>query len=101
MQDCLRYGQTSATSSGLKKEDIVVKAIKVFRPKAGYISNPMLSYDRNLPCPCDSGKKFKKCCLRDLAPYVSKATAAQFQLVIEGKAKLDRSHIPGEDGTSF
>ena len=32
----------------------------------------MAKTGRNDPCPCGSGKKFKKCCLRETsAPYVS------------------------------
>ena len=31
--------------------------------KTGTISNPHRNVGRNDPCPCGSGKKFKKCCL--------------------------------------
>jgi len=32
-----------------------------YSPKAGYAYNPLIRY-RNVPCPCKSGKKVKKCC---------------------------------------
>jgi uncharacterized protein len=31
--------------------------------RPGTIENPMKDVGRNDPCPCGSGKKFKKCCL--------------------------------------
>ena len=33
------------------------------RRRAGTVLNPMRDVGRNDPCPCGSGKKFKKCCL--------------------------------------
>lgn len=36
-------------------------------PKGTRIRNPkVLKNMRNKPCPCDSGKKFKKCCMDDI-----------------------------------
>ena len=35
------------------------------RRRAGTVVNPLKEVGRNDPCPCGSGKKFKKCCLQD------------------------------------
>ena len=35
--------------------------MRVYIPKDGYQFNEMRSLPRNRPCPCNSGKKFKKC----------------------------------------
>jgi len=32
--------------------------------KAGYAETRRIKIGRNDPCPCGSGKKFKKCCIR-------------------------------------
>ncbi len=32
-------------------------------PLPGYVFNPMRKYPRNEPCYCNSGLKYKKCCL--------------------------------------
>lgn len=42
------------------------------RPDDLSMRNPMLEYPRNLPCPCQSGKKFKKCCYLTMPEYVRK-----------------------------
>jgi len=44
-----------------------------YRPKDDSMFNPNRKYPRNLPCPCQSGKKFKKCCLLN-QPMVVKKT---------------------------
>lgn len=33
------------------------------KPKKGFDWNPLMKLERNSPCICDSGKKYKKCCL--------------------------------------
>jgi hypothetical protein len=43
--------------------------MKVLLPGGAW--NPALKYPRNLPCPCDSGKKFKHCHLPHLPRAVS------------------------------
>jgi hypothetical protein len=49
--------------------------------------NPMLNYPRNAECFCDSGKKFKKCCLKDL-PLLIPVKAAHFaQPLIQAERK--------------
>jgi len=35
------------------------------------ISYPHMKIGRNDPCPCGSGKKYKKCCLDKTTPEVS------------------------------
>jgi hypothetical protein len=39
-------------------------------PKPGWTQNPLLTLPRNGPCPCESGRKFKKCCLPDQPRYI-------------------------------
>ncbi|AFC22542.1 hypothetical protein phi1422_0022 [Bdellovibrio phage phi1422] len=34
--------------------------------------NPLKAYPRNLPCPCGSGIKFKKCCVDKIPMTVKK-----------------------------
>lgn len=45
----------------------------------GYVWNPLLKFPRNLPCPCDSGKKFKACHLSQLPPVVPPKAAEQIR----------------------
>jgi uncharacterized protein YchJ len=41
--------------------------MEVYTPKKGFAKNPLNRGDlRNLPCPCDSGDKIKKCCGRHI-----------------------------------
>lgn len=40
-------------------------------PNVGYVWNPLLKFPRNEPCFCNSGKKFKRCCLNKMAKTVS------------------------------
>lgn len=37
-----------------------------YKLSPGYDWNPFYNFPRNLPCPCGSKKKFKKCCLQKL-----------------------------------
>lgn len=32
-----------------------------YQVKKGFMWNPLRKIPRNMPCPCGSGKKFKKC----------------------------------------
>lgn len=43
--------------------------IMAMGPKPGFVFNPLRKLPVNMPCPCMSGKKFKKCHL-DLLPLV-------------------------------
>ncbi len=58
----------------------------------------MSAIGRNDPCPCGSGKKYKKCCLTKDAPAPAAFTAAERQSVLEGlfrfsrRAELDEAH---------
>jgi len=47
----------------------------VYKLLPGYAYNPLKKLARNMPCPCKSGKKFKKCCLLTLPEAVKKETA--------------------------
>jgi len=53
---------------------------------------------RNDPCPCGSGRKYKKCCLAKDAPARGVFTAAERQSALEGlfrfsrRAELDEAH---------
>lgn len=39
-------------------------------PAPGYTHNPLLTLPVNMPCPCHSGKKWKKCCILVTQPYI-------------------------------
>jgi len=45
--------------------------------------NPLLEWPRNFNCVCGSGKKFKKCCLNDLARRVTIEDAIGINLKLE------------------
>lgn len=55
-----------------------------YRPNEGFIFNPFRKLPRNEPCPCGSGKKFKKCHL-PLLPMCLSETDLKAAL----KAELD------------
>ena len=42
------------------------KAVRMLQETSEPYENPYRSIGRNDPCPCGSGKKFKKCCGKDL-----------------------------------
>jgi hypothetical protein len=50
------------------EEDALAEEI---RPYGGGVRNPLRDVGRNDPCPCGSGKKFKKCCLGKAAADIS------------------------------
>lgn len=37
--------------------------MRVYKPHSDAVINPMRDYPRNMPCICNSGKKWKVCCL--------------------------------------
>ena len=44
---------------------------KCYGPAHGFEKNPMYwDYGRNELCPCDSGKKFKRCCRPGVPRYI-------------------------------
>lgn len=47
----------------------------VMTPKPGFTFNPLKSLPRNSLCPCQSGKKFKKCHLNQLPEVISEKDA--------------------------
>ncbi len=51
----------------------------MYAPSPGLTINPLLSIPRNLPCPCDSGRKYKKCHLPTMPYYISQSLAATYQ----------------------
>src|SRR3954464_10524091 len=52
-------------------------------PFPGHAWNPLRTLPRNNPCPCRSGKKFKKCCLPTLPQAVSQKHAEEFKQQIK------------------
>ena len=61
-------------------------------PKDDLVWNPMRNLPRNSQCLCNSGRKFKVCCLNNLPNAVTKpqaaaAYAAMRVLAEHGKAK--------------
>jgi hypothetical protein len=52
----------------------------LWRPDEGPAVNPYKDVGRNDPCPCGSGKKFKKCCLGKTAPQPPAAASGSRKL---------------------
>lgn len=57
--------------------------MQVYFPSKGCAWNPVQKYPRNEKCPCNSGKKFKKCCMEKIAPCIKTEIANQ----MKGKTK--------------
>lgn len=57
----------------------------LWRPPIGMVWNPLLGYERNNPCWCDSKKKAKRCCL----PLVE----TKHRCVTEKEADLIRAEL--------
>lgn len=56
----------------------------IIAPSEGHASNPLrASKYSNLPCVCESGKKVKKCCGKDL--YVPKFLATEIKELLQLK----------------
>lgn len=53
------------------------------KPKPGYAYNPLVKIPRNNPCPCQSGKKFKRCCLEMVPKIVSAEDAQKFSALMK------------------
>ncbi len=52
----------------------------VYKPKPGFAHNPLLNnIGRNDPCPCGSGKKYKKCCLEIMIRFIPIYTAEKMK----------------------
>lgn len=47
-----------------------LKPGQAYKPSPGYAYNPALTWGRNKPCLCKSGKKFKRCCLYKIARVI-------------------------------
>ena len=43
-----------------------------------------MGVERNAPCPCGSGKKYKKCCMTKDGPLSSRAAMMLFALLLIG-----------------
>jgi hypothetical protein len=50
-----------------ERDETILEDDSLWSPRAGPAVNPYKGVGRNDPCPCGSGKKFKKCCLDKLA----------------------------------
>lgn len=53
------------------------------KPIQGFDFNPFLKYPRNKQCYCNSGKKFKKCCLDSEAGAIPKDIAEKARDLIK------------------
>jgi len=64
---CEREEDTSIVADAISEElPITVRAIDQFWKSQRLLTEPLSSgpkIGRNAPCPCGSGKKYKKCCL--------------------------------------
>lgn len=59
----------------------------MFKPAKGFQNNPLLKYERNSPCPCKSGKKFKHCHLNVMPAVIP--TEAKIKELEEERKKLE------------
>jgi hypothetical protein len=57
--------------------------MSVLVPKKGYTENPMLEFPRNDRCPCDSGKKFKKCCYLKQQLFIDQEVAKGISVAVK------------------
>lgn len=82
--------QTSQSDSGEEISSIDLEALPPLKRsknpplmcrglRQGYAWNPLLTFPRNKYCPCQSGKKFKACCLSTLPAAVTLATAKKYK----------------------
>lgn len=77
-------------------------------PKDGYTWNPLSRIERNAPCPCGSGLKFKRCHIDKLPRVVSDKQADTYKKAMrapggvrfitnENKAKMaDEGYLPND-----
>lgn len=56
-----------------------------FRPKKGFVANPLRKYPRNDPCLCGSGKKWKRCCEPDMPLYIPKSEKEDHERCLRGE----------------
>lgn len=50
-----------------------------YKPKEGRVWNPLAKLPPNMPCPCQSGIKFKKCCRQFQPATIDKAALPEFE----------------------
>jgi len=55
----------------------------LYAPKDGWVANPILRLRRNIPCPCGSEKKFKKCCGPTTARWIKKEDLKEYEKAYE------------------
>lgn len=54
-----------------------------YAPGPGFVLNPLRKFPRNLPCPCGSQKKFKKCHEPIIARTCSIEIAKKLQPIVD------------------
>lgn len=64
----------------------------------GYDWNPLLTIGRNEMCPCDSGKKFKRCHLNTMPRAIPADLAKQYRAGMKnpGGFKFETDEVPDE-----
>jgi uncharacterized protein YchJ len=45
--------------------------MRAYVVKDGFVANPLMKIPRNSKCPCQSGKKFKVCCMSRVPRFVT------------------------------
>lgn len=58
---------------------------KQFRPKPGFVRNPLLKKGRNEPCLCGSEKKWKVCCGPTMPLYIPVEDVADHEAALRGE----------------
>ncbi len=71
--------------------------------KPGYAWNPLLGVDRNIPCPCGSGAKFKKCHLLKMPRAIPEDLAAQYKAALRSSQNIqfieDEKELENEEAS--
>lgn len=66
----------------------------IYKLKEGFAWNPLLKIPRNVPCPCDSGKKFKACHLLSMPRVVPQSLADEYK---KGMAHVEIIKFIGDE----
>jgi hypothetical protein len=56
-----------------------------FRPKKGWVQNPLRGYPRNAACLCGSTAKWKQCCGPKMPLYIPESELAEHKAVLRGE----------------
>lgn len=67
-----------------------------FAPAKGFAWNPLIKIERNRPCPCGSGKKFKLCHLPEMPRIIPEEMAKEYHAAMRTVALIKFTDKPRE-----